>query len=267
MRIILDSKKTVEQNAAIYFERAKKAKKKLEGAKRALAHAQEKIGAIEEVKVKAVQQRTVRKQEWYEKFHWCLSRDGFLCIGGRDAATNELIVKKHAEKGDVVFHTDMAGSPFVVVKADNKELPMTTLEDAAQLCVVFSRGWKLGLASLETFYVAPEQLSKTANTGEFVPKGAFIVRGAVKYLQPPMDICIGKLPDGRAMVGSPATILKNCGKGFMVHPGNEKNSDIAKRLAHLLEVEVDDVVPLLPPGGVKLGKEVNEKERSRLSEQ
>jgi predicted ribosome quality control (RQC) complex YloA/Tae2 family protein len=255
MRITLDSRKTVEQNAAIYFEKAKRAKRKLEGARKAISTAQEKLGALAELKAeKQKEHKEKRKQEWYEKLHWFTSSDGFLCIGGRDAATNEVVVKKHAEKGDIVFHTDMAGSPFVVVKAEGKEVPMSTLEEAAQFCVVFSRGWKLGMASLETFYVAPEQLTKTANTGEFVPKGAFIVRGAVKYLQPPMEIAIGKLPDGRPMVAAPSAIRAHCGKGYAVLPGNEKTSDVAKRLAKFLDVDVDELVPLIPPGGVKLGK-------------
>ena len=258
MRIIIDSRKTIEQNAALYFERAKKAKKKLEGAKRALEHAQTKMRTMAQVveEKKEHKIKVQRKQEWYEKLRWFISSEDFLCIGGRDATTNEVVVKKHAEHGDIVFHTDMAGSPFVIVKAGGKLVPQSTLEEAAQFCVVYSRGWKLGMASLEAFYVAPEQLSKTANTGEFVPKGAFMVRGQVKYQQPMMEIAIGKLPDGRVMAASATAIIKHCGRGYMILPGNEKSSDVAKRLAKLLDAEIDDLVPLLPPGGVKMGKEI-----------
>ena len=39
-----------------------------------------------------------RKQEWYEKFHWFFSSEDFLCIGGKDATSNEIIIKKHTEK-------------------------------------------------------------------------------------------------------------------------------------------------------------------------
>jgi predicted ribosome quality control (RQC) complex YloA/Tae2 family protein len=257
MRIILDTRKTVEQNAAVYFEKAKRAKKKLEGAKKALQISQEKMRSHAEVVVERKQeQRIKRKQEWYEKLRWFISSDGFLCIGGRDATTNEMVVKKHTEKGDVVFHTDMAGSPFVVVKAEGKPVPMTTLEEAGQFCAAFSRAWKNGFSYLEVFYVAPEQLSKEPNPGEFLPKGAFVVRGAVKYLKPKVEICIGKDQQERVMVAADRAVLKWCGKGYLVTQGNEKTSDVAKRLAKLLDVHVDDIVPMLPPGGVKLGKEI-----------
>lgn len=268
MRITLDSRKTLEQNAALYFERAKKAKRKLEGAKKAFELAQHRLATQGELKEEKQEHKKVqRRQEWYEKLRWCISSDGFLLIGGRDASTNEVVVKKHAEAGDTVFHTDMAGSPFVVVKAGGKPTPMTTLEEAGQLCVAFSRGWKLGMASLETFYVNPDQLSKTPNSGESLPRGAFVVRGSVKYLQPLMEICIGRLPDGivtdgftppggNVMVGHQRAVLHHCGRGYMLIPGNEKSSDVAKRLAKLLDADVDDIVPLIPPGGVKMGKEV-----------
>jgi len=258
MRIIIDSRKTIEQNAAAYFERAKKAKRKLEGAKKAFSIAQGKMSALAEhvlVKEKHAP-RVLRKKEWYENLRWFFSSDGFLCVGGRDAATNEIVVKKHAMKGDVVFHTDMAGSPFVVVKSEGKEIPMSTLEEAAQFTACFSRAWKNGFGYLEVFYVAPEQLSKEPNSGEFLPKGAFVVRGSVQYLKPKLEIALGKLPDGRVMVAAQSAIEKRCGKGYLVLPGNEKASDVARRLIASFDVHIDDIIPLLPSGGVKLGKEM-----------
>jgi predicted ribosome quality control (RQC) complex YloA/Tae2 family protein len=256
MRIVLDTRKTVEQNAALYFERAKKAKRKLEGAQKALMLAQEKIKAQVEEKPKEKVQKVQRKLEWYEKLRWFVSSNGFLCIGGRDASTNEMIIKRHAQRGDIVFHTDMAGSPFVVIKAEGKEIPMTTLEEAAQFTACFSRAWKNGFGYLEVFYVAPEQLTKEPNPGEFLPKGAFMVRGSVKYLKPKIEICLGKDAQGRAIVGAPSAVLAHSAKGILVMQGNEKTSDVAKRLAKMLDLDVDEVVPLLPSGGVKLGKEV-----------
>jgi hypothetical protein len=152
----------------------------------------------------------------------------------------------------------MAGSPFVVVKAEGKEIPMSTLEEAGQFAACFSRAWKNGFGYLEVFYVSPEQLSKEPNPGEFLPKGAFIVRGSVKYVKPKIELCIGKLSDGRMMVAAESAVVKHCGRGFTVLQGNEKASDVAKRLATALGADVDEIVPLLPSGGVKLGKEIKQ---------
>ncbi|MBR9700729.1 DUF814 domain-containing protein, partial [Candidatus Woesearchaeota archaeon] len=209
MRIILDSKLSVEKNAARYFERAKKAKKKLKGAMKAIAIAEERLKKPEKKQVQKPQ-KVERKKEWFEHFRWFYSSDGMLCIGGRDATTNETVIKKHTEQGDLVFHTDMAGSPFIVVKAESKEISTQTKEEAAVFTGSFSRAWKQGLGYIDVFYVKPDQVTKQAQAGEFLGKGAFMIRGHTEYLKPELELCMGRLPDGKIMVAKQSAIEANC---------------------------------------------------------
>lgn len=265
MRIELDPKLTLEQNAAVYFERAKKARKKLEGARKALISSKEKRDARPaEKKETRVASAPVRKPEWYEKFRWFISSEGFLCIGGRDASTNEIIVKRHTESHDIVFHTDMAGSPFVVVKAEGGSPGEQTLAEAAIFTGCYSRAWKKGMTTIEVFYVNPDQVTKHAQPGEYLPKGAFMIRGQTNYLQPRLEICIGKISDGKIMIAPQSAIEEHCLEGFIVRQGGEKASDVAKQLAKRLECHPDEVLRLLPPGGVSLGvKVLGKRARSR----
>src|SRR3989344_2851034 len=121
-RLVLDLTKSIDGNSAAYFERAKKVKKKIEGAERALSGNLKRLKELEAKKEKITIEKSKiekfkeRKREWYEKFRWFVSSEGFLAVGGRDATSNEIVVKKHTEANDLVFHTDMAGSPFFVVK-------------------------------------------------------------------------------------------------------------------------------------------------------
>ena len=62
-----------------------------------------------------------RKRSWFEKYRWFKSTDGFLVIGGRDATTNDILIKKHLEDNDMVFHADIQGAPFFVVKNPDKD--------------------------------------------------------------------------------------------------------------------------------------------------
>ena len=258
MRITLDTRLTVEQNAERYFEKAKKARKKAEGARKMLASAEEKLSKPKEKKPQ--RQKVQRKKEWYEKFRWFVSSDNFLCIGGRDATTNEVVVKKHAQKGDLAFHTDMAGSPFVIIQAEGKEIPDTTKEEAAQFTACHSRAWKKGMGYLEVFSASPDQLSKTPESGEFLPKGAFIVRGHLTYYSPTLELCAGKFDD-KVMVAPRAAIEEHCPEGWIILQGNEKTSDVAKELAKKLDCHPDDLIPQLPAGGVKLGVKILGKSR------
>ena len=260
MRITIDIKKSVEQNAATYFEKAKLARKKMEGAKKALVvfhrnldaelkRKEEQIGKIRSDQEKR-DAKVKRKEEWFEKFRWFFSSEGFLVIGGRDATTNEIIIKKHTDKSDVVFHTDMAGSPFFVVKTAGKQPGVATLQEVANATLCFSRAWKLGLISTPTFWVTPEQVSKEANTGEFVPKGAFIIRGKTNYISPMPDCAIGMRDDGRIMCAALQAVKAHCKKFLVLVQGKEKPSDAAKIIKKKLGGELDEIIKALPSGSV-----------------
>ena len=132
MEIVFDVRKTADENASSFFEASKKAKKKLAGAEMAVGKTRLQLQSLlkkQELEGVENKERPGKKQErkWYEKFRWFVSSEGFLCIGGRDAASNEILVKKHAEKGDIVFHTEISGSPFFVIKADGREIGQATL--------------------------------------------------------------------------------------------------------------------------------------------
>src|SRR3989344_3556599 len=131
-RLTLDLTKGIEENAAVYFEKAKKIKKKIEGAEAALNENLKKLKDLEMKKEKDLIKKAgqeklkQRKTEWYEKFRWFISSEGFLVIGGRDVTSIEVVVKKHTDANDIVFHTDMAGSPFFVVKSEGKQIGENT---------------------------------------------------------------------------------------------------------------------------------------------
>lgn len=255
MKILLDLKKSLEQNASTYFEKSKKAKKKCEGAREALEKSHikkkreaKKTSAELDILEKKSQQKKKREKKWYEKFRWFISSDGFLVIGGRDSTSNEIVVKKHAEKSDIVFHTDMAGSPFIVVKAEGKDIPPSTLQEAADFTASFSRAWKKGLSTLSVFYVNPEQVSKETNPGEYMPKGAFMIRGKTNYLNPEMNIAIGLHKD-KFMSGPIKAVKKHCKKHIEIMQGNKKKSEIAKLIRKKLGGDLDEIIRALPAGG------------------
>ena len=257
-RISLDIKKSIEKNAAVYFEKAKKARKKLEGAKKALKKIQNKLELLKEKKNKESltekrAEKIPRKKEWYEKFRWFFSSEGFLCIGGRDATTNDIIIKKYSDKEDIVFHTDMAGSPFFVIKAAKKKIGSKTMEETAQATASYSRAWRLGLSSLDVFYVRPDQLTKEANSGEYIAKGAFMVKGKTNYMHPILEVAIG-IKENR-IIGGPVNAIKtNSDKFIVLKQGKEKTSEIAKKIKKIIDGSIDEITLFIPAGGSRIQK-------------
>src|SRR3989338_179955 len=258
MRLVLDLTKGVEQNASDYFEKAKKIKKKIKGAEEALEQNIRKLEELEKKKEKSEskeeKQVAARKKEWYEKFRWFVSSDGFLVIGGRDATSNEVAIKKHTDNSDLVLHTDMAGSPFFVIKSDGKKIPETTIKEAADATCTFSRAWKLGLQSSEVFYVSPEQVSKKTKAGEYMGKGAFIVYGKSNYVANKVNLAVGVTKEKAIMSGPLEAIKKNCEKYVVLKQGDEKVSSIAKKINYKLGsgLDLDEIIRNLPAGSFKL---------------
>ena len=255
MKIKLDITKSLEKNAEVYFEKAKKSKKKLEGANSALAKSYDKLEQIKEQKTieeKRVKEKVERKKKWYEKFRWFHSSEGFLIIGGRDATSNEIVIKKHTDKNDLVFHTEMAGSPFFVIKAEDKKVGEDTISEVAQATASYSRAWKTGLANADVFYVNPEQVTKEAKAGEFIARGAFMVYGKKNELSAECKLAIG-LKEG-IIIGGPIESIKAQTDNFVIIiQGNQKASATAKKIKLKLKGgEIDDIIRMFPSGGSKI---------------
>ncbi len=268
-RLILDIRKSVEGNAAAYFEKAKKARKKLEGAKSALVKTQQRLqqlvsqrdeaassfAAENEERQKAAERHS--SSEWYQKFRWFISSEGFLCVGGRDATTNEMIIKKHTGKDDVVFHAELAGSPFFVVQRSSTGKPIgsSTIEEAAVATASYSRAWKAGLQSVDVYWVNPGQVSKEARAGEYLAKGAFMIYGKKNPVRAAVGLAIGITGDGKIMGGPTSAVAAGCSKYVKIVQGNDKPSDAAKKIAKLLGLStsyLDELIRVMPAGECKI---------------
>jgi len=259
MKISLKINKTIEENAQEYFKKAKKLKKKIGGSEKAIERTKQKLkeqGSKEKIEVKEIKKVQIRKdKKWFDKFHWFVTSAGLLVIAGRDADTNEEVIKKYAEKQDIVLHTDMAGSPFVVIKKEeNKEISKKDIEEAADFVLAYSRAWKKGFGSADIFYVNPDQVTKTANPGEHLSKGAFMIRGKTNYIANKINFCIGiydkKENDyvGRIFCGPEESAKEHCKEYFKLVPGREKTSQIAKTLKIKLDSnnDLDEFIRVIP---------------------
>lgn len=261
MKILLHVDKSVEENAAIYFDKSKKLRKKLEGAKKALQEHKKKLAQLEKKRDKELEKKQEeqrlrsRKKEWYEKFRWFFTSEDFLVLGGRDATSNEIVIKKHTEKGDFVFHTDMAGSPFFVLKAEGKKPGKKSINEVADATCTFSKAWKNGLSTTPVFYVNPDQVSKKAKAGEYLQKGAFMIYGETTYVDNEANLAVGITKEGAIMAGPLSAIKKHCVKSVPLSQGDEKTSNIAKKLQRKLEGgTLDEIIRVLPAGGCKVRK-------------
>jgi len=81
------------------------------------------------------------------------------------------------------MHAEVHGAPFIVMKTGGIQPTAETLREAAQACVSYSRLWKEGIRSGDAYWVKPEQVTKSAPAGEYLTKGAFMIRGTRNYIR------------------------------------------------------------------------------------
>ena len=255
MKVTLDLNSSTQENAALYYEKGKKMKEKIEGTEKAIDDTKKELEKFEAVVEKAP--RMKRKMQWYEKFHWFVSSDGFLVIGGRDADQNELLYSKYFEDADMFMHADVHGAPFVIVK-NGSCAPEKTLEEAAQFAASYSSAWKDGVGAVGVYAARKEQVSKHSQ-GEYVPHGGFAIKGNRKWFKNiELKMYIGATESGIE------SIPARCGKErfisyFEIKPGGVAKGDLSKRLFQLLSDKLtekgifeEDITRALPPGGGEL---------------
>ncbi len=186
--VYIDLKKSIGENANLIYYKGKKAEKKIKGTIIAIEKTKKKIDKLENERelIESEVDFLIKKpkKKWYEKFRWFLSSDNFLIIGGRDAISNEIIFKKYMDPTDLAFHTNFPGSPLVIIKnPDNLEIPLTSIKEAANFVACYSRAWKENWGVADIFYVQFNQISRSPPSGEFLPKGSFIITGKKKFIK------------------------------------------------------------------------------------
>jgi predicted ribosome quality control (RQC) complex YloA/Tae2 family protein len=261
--VSLDIRKNAFENAETYYTKSKKLKGKIEGIKEAIKLTEKKIEKLkekEEIELKELKEKEkIKKKErkerkWYEKFKWTVI-NGFLVIAGKDAVTNELLIKKYTEDDDIVFHAQIEGAPFTVIKTNKRIVDEETLNEVAKFSVAHSRAWKLGWGALDTYWVKPEQISKTAESGEYLKKGAFVIRGKRNFIRNvPLELGIGIIEYDDALrltTAPPDTLKKNFKKWVLLKPSDKKKSELVKELKNIFKeygVDDEDILRVLPPG-------------------
>jgi len=262
-KIKINTKSPLQSIASVLFNEAKKqsgAIKSIENIKLKTEKKLEKLQNKTELEKDIMMITEIRKKNWYERYRWFNSSDEFLVIGGRDAASNSAVVRKHLVKNDKIFHADIFGSPFFIIK-DAENAPDSSMNEVAHATVCFSRAWREGLYGVKAYWVHPEQVKKSAPSGEFLPKGSFTIEGQRNFINPGnLILAVGIIPqeDGYALTcGPPETIKKNSICYAIIEPHGLEMVDAAKKIRIEFskiheeitkKISIDDFVRVMPAG-------------------
>lgn len=264
LEVSLDFRRSVAENAKQMYEEGKKIQEKLKGAQEAVAQTKHEMETLRQTDAVETKKEVNReKQWWFERFRWFISTEGNLVVAGRDARSNDLVVKKYLSEGDRYAHADIHGAPSCVVKSrgvndEPRAISEKTLEEACLFAASYSRAWNQ-FGEAQAYWVLPEQVSKTPQTGEFVPKGAFIIRGKRHYYRCKLEVAVGlvRIDQVEKLMGGPVeSVTAQAEKYVIFVPGVTKKSVIAQKLSKAFHVSTETADRALPPGNLTVVKAV-----------
>jgi len=249
--------------ASAIFDRAKQAEREVQDIDTAAKGLRSKLkresGKGETARAKAIPLSKAKK-EWYEKFRWFFTSRGKLAIGGRDAQSNTTLIRRHLQEGDTVYHADLFGSPFFVLKG-GREQTEEEVREVARATATFSSAWKTGLGAADAYWVTPGQVGTAGPSGEFLAHGSFAINGKKNFVtKNAVEVAVGVDDGGRIISGPEEAIMKVARGHVALVPSREKPSDTAKKVLHELtpyanpkvSLGLDDVMRMLPAGGGKI---------------
>jgi len=91
-----------------------------------------------------------------------ISSDGFHIYVGRNNRQNEILTMKTARKEDIWLHTKIIPGSHVIIKTDGKIVPDRTLQEAASLAALYSKG--KNSINVEVDYTEKKNVKKPKNT-------------------------------------------------------------------------------------------------------
>jgi predicted ribosome quality control (RQC) complex YloA/Tae2 family protein len=262
-KIKINTKAPLQSIASVLFNEAKKqsgAIKSIQEIKERTMKKLEKLQNKTESEKDITVISEIRKKNWYERYRWFFTSDGLLAIGGRDAASNSAVVRKHLVKNDKIFHGDIFGSPFFILK-EAQNAPDRSMNEVAHATVCFSRAWKEGMYGVSAFWVNPEQVKKSAPSGEFLPKGSFTIEGQRNFIKSDtLKLAVGIIPQDDDYVltcGPPDPIKKKSICYAIIEPHGLELVDVAKKIRIEFlkmhediakKINLDEFVRVLPSG-------------------
>ncbi len=181
--ITLDPRLKPQENAALYYERYRKAVSGLSdleddiaSTRRTMETLSAELASLEEernplVIQKALRKRNTPRQQLKRKYPGLVFRvDGWLILVGRTAAENDELLRRHVKGSDLWLHTrDWPGGYVFVKNRPGKSVPLGILLDAGTLALFYSKGRKAGNADLYYAQVKHLRRAKGAPRGTVLP--------------------------------------------------------------------------------------------------
>ena len=257
-----------------YFEKAKKLEKKREKALLELEKSKQEYEKLSSKRIEIKKEKEIiikiPPRKWYHQFRWFFTTNGYLVVAGKDAESNERLVKNYMNEKDLFLHAEIHGAPATIIKnGRNIDKTSNDILEAAIFAASYSSAWKQGYSAIDVFWCFPEDVSLTPPSGMYLARGSFIIKRKNYLRNVPLKLTIGlkvsKTDEGvftyEVLVGPPETIKSRTELYITIIPGKIKKSEIAKMVISALKrkannnlvykkilesIKIDRIIEIIP---------------------
>ncbi|MEM4575631.1 MAG: fibronectin-binding domain-containing protein, partial [Archaeoglobaceae archaeon] len=134
--------------------------------------------------------------------------------------------------------------------------------ETAEFAAIYSSLWKEGKHSGEVYYVKPEQVLRSAKSGEYLPKGSFYIVGERNYITVELRCAIGVELEKMRVIGGPVSAVKKWADYYVeLEIGDVKSDELSVEIAKILAEKAgenayivkaiarpEEIAKFLPPG-------------------
>ncbi len=183
VRLMIDPKKSAQENAAEYYKKYKKAVSGTEELAHDIEIAKKQIEKLDSlyeeikneknpVKIEQLLRRDTTPKQQQKKTHPGLDYtvNGWYILVGRDANENDELLRHHVRGDDLWLHVRDFPGGYVFIKArKGKTVPLDILLDAANLAVYYSKARNAGKTDLYYTHVKYLRRAKNGPKGLVLP--------------------------------------------------------------------------------------------------
>jgi predicted ribosome quality control (RQC) complex YloA/Tae2 family protein len=240
VKIEIDIDLTAQQNAQLYYEKAKKIRKKIEGSKKAIEKIKKEIEEIEKEEKKEKKIKIIEEKKWYERFRFFFTSNNFLALCGKNAEQNQILFSKHFKEEDLFFHADIFGGGVLILK-NGKNAKQEDKLEAAQFAACYSNAWEEGYSSIDVYSLPFSQVKPSTKKGEF------LLFGEREWYRD-VELCLRIIEANKKIISLPDKTKIKAKKEVRIKPGSLERNKAIEEIAKFFNVEKEKVEVLLPNG-------------------
>ncbi len=241
VNIKLSITKPLKETYISLVTRLGRLRKKLKRIEKSIRDVENRIKG-KELEIASIKSRRILylRSDWFTRYHWIITSNGYLAIGGIDSQQNEKIVRKYLSDSDIFLHAEIHGGSAFILKCNGLLPPQKDLMEVATLAASYSKAWREGMATVDVYWVWGRQVSKSPPPGQYLPKGSFMVYGKRNYIKGvKLELAVGvEVINDKyyRVIAGPEELVSNRSKAYaMLTPGASSKEEVVEQIMKFLK--------------------------------